>query len=428
MAVNNSLNLQAQGIVSFDGAGTFSGSAVDQYSTLLGGPSNTVVDLGVAGNGQIVVGSVGASPVLANITSLDSSVTVTNGPGTIDLSVTGELLSLAAFGSTPNADGLSLASNVLNMQPASGSFPGGVSTTTQTLAGAKTFANLLTYQAGMTGEGVTQINVSATDYATSIGNTTGSSALTMKVGTGNFSLDGVGASTYSVGASTVAGTVSIGGTAQTGAITLGSSSATNIVNVGTGAGATTVNVATGATNAKVVHIADGAVANVVTIGSTSGAAALTLNSGSVGITATGVYGVSVASPQVVTISSAGALGSQALAPPSGIIWSVVTGATQTIVNGHGYFANAASGGVAFTLPATSPVGSAFAIAGLSTGSGWSVVQGASQAVQIGSLTSTAGIGGSLASTNNTDGFYAVNAVANNLFVAPSGVQGNISIV
>lgn len=427
MATNNAINLRAAGLVSYNGAGVFSGSTVDQFATLIGGASNTVVDLGVATNGQLVIGSTGASPVLGNILSADSSVLITNTAGGIDLSVAADALSLAAFGSTPNANGLSLVSNVLNMQPASGSQPGGVSTATQTLAGAKTFSALLTYQAGLTGQGVAQINVSAVDFATSIGNTTGASPLVLRVGTGNFSLDGVAASTYSVGPSTTTGTMVFGGTAQSGAMTFGSSSATNIVNIGSGSGATTVNVATGATNAKVVHIADGAVANLVTIGSTTGAAALTLNSGSAGITATGVFGVSPSSPAMVVMSSAGLLGTQAI-PAAPLVWSVVTGATQTIVNGHGYFANAASGGVAFTLPASAAVGTSFAISGLSTGSGWSVIQGVSQALQIGSLTSTAGAGGSLASSDNTDGFYAVNAVADDLWVAPSGVQGNITIV
>lgn len=427
MATNNAINLQAAGVVSYDGAGTFTGSVLTQNSSLVGGASNAIVSLGVATDGQLVIGSTGATPVLANILSADSSVLITNTAGGIDLSVAADALSLAAFGSTPNANGLTLVANVLNMEPASSNQPGGVSTIVQTFAGAKTFAALLTYQAGMTGEGITQINVTANDFATSIGNTTGSSAMVLRVGTGNFSLDGVGASTYAVGASTTTGTMVLGGTAQTGAITLGSSSGTNVVNVGTGSGATTVNVASGATNAKAVNIATGAVANVVAIGSTSGAASLTLNSGSAGITATGVFGVSPSSPQMVTISSAGLLGSQAL-PVGGLVWSVVTGATQTIVPGHGYFANAASGGVAFTLPATAAVGTSFAISGLSTGSGWSLVQGASQAVQIGELTSTAGVGGSVASTKNSDGMYVVNAVANNLWVDPSGVQGNLNIV
>lgn len=49
------------------------------------------------------------------------------------------VISFAAFGSTPNANGASIAAGVITLQPASGSFPGGVSTTTQTFAGSKTF-------------------------------------------------------------------------------------------------------------------------------------------------------------------------------------------------------------------------------------------------------------------------------------------------
>lgn len=52
-------------------------------------------------------------------------------------------LSLAAFGSTPNANGLSLSGGVLNMQPASATQPGGVSTGSQTFAGTKTFSNVV---------------------------------------------------------------------------------------------------------------------------------------------------------------------------------------------------------------------------------------------------------------------------------------------
>jgi len=72
---------------------------------------------------------------------LGAGAATTSGSGnTITITVaTGGGLTLGAFGSTPNADGLSLTSGVLNMQPASGSEPGGVSTTTQTFAGAKTF-------------------------------------------------------------------------------------------------------------------------------------------------------------------------------------------------------------------------------------------------------------------------------------------------
>lgn len=44
--------------------------------------------LAEATNGQIPIGSTGNAPVLANITSSDGTVTITNGAGTIDLSAT----------------------------------------------------------------------------------------------------------------------------------------------------------------------------------------------------------------------------------------------------------------------------------------------------------------------------------------------------
>lgn len=54
------------------------------------------------------------------------------------------VFALGNFGSTPNAKGLSLSSNTLTMQPADGTHPGGVSITTQTFAGQKTFSTGLT--------------------------------------------------------------------------------------------------------------------------------------------------------------------------------------------------------------------------------------------------------------------------------------------
>lgn len=50
-------------------------------------------------------------------------------------------ISLAAFGATPNANGLTFSANTLNMQPADATNPGGVSTGAQTIAGAKTFSS-----------------------------------------------------------------------------------------------------------------------------------------------------------------------------------------------------------------------------------------------------------------------------------------------
>jgi hypothetical protein len=133
-----------------------------------------------------------------------------------------------------------------------------------------------------------QFNLDTTAVgANTLGNTTGATGISMLVGTGNFSLDGVGASTYRIAPSATTGTITIGGTAQTGTITLGSSTGPNIISIGTGTGATTVNVATGASSPKFVNIGGGAVTNLISIGSTTGGSGLTLLSGSSGISLTG---------------------------------------------------------------------------------------------------------------------------------------------
>lgn len=73
-----------------------------------------------------------------------TGISVTPSGSTLTIAATGGGdVTLAAFGSTPNANGASLTSQVLNLQPASGSFPGGVSTTTQSFAGDKTFNGVI---------------------------------------------------------------------------------------------------------------------------------------------------------------------------------------------------------------------------------------------------------------------------------------------
>lgn len=51
--------------------------------------------------------------------------------------------SVGAFGSTPSANAASISSNVLTLQPADGTHPGGLSTGTQEIAGAKVFDNVV---------------------------------------------------------------------------------------------------------------------------------------------------------------------------------------------------------------------------------------------------------------------------------------------
>ncbi len=58
----------------------------------------------------------------------------------------GGVTTMAAFGSSPNTDGASISSSTLTLQPASSTQPGGVSATTQSFAGAKTFTAITKVQ------------------------------------------------------------------------------------------------------------------------------------------------------------------------------------------------------------------------------------------------------------------------------------------
>jgi len=111
---------------------------------------------------------------------------------------------------------------------------------------------------GITGVKTIHIGDSATANVITIGSTNGAASLALQVGTGNFSLNGVAASTYAIGASTTGGTITIGGTAQTGNIDIASST-----------GTLTLDLATGITGVKTINIGTGNVANKITIGSTS---------------------------------------------------------------------------------------------------------------------------------------------------------------
>lgn len=92
MVTQNAINLNSVGIVGYDGAGTFNGSAVTQHSLLIGGANtHTINSLGVATNGQLPIGSTGADPVLATLTA-GTGVTISNGAGSITINAAGGAL------------------------------------------------------------------------------------------------------------------------------------------------------------------------------------------------------------------------------------------------------------------------------------------------------------------------------------------------
>lgn len=112
---------------------------------------------------------------------------------------------------------------------------------------------------------------------------------------------------------------------------------------------------------------------------------------------------------------------------SGTPYTVVTGTTQAMSTNNGYIANNA-GLVTLTLPTTAAVGDVLKIIGMGAG-GWRIAQNASQNVQLGSVSSTSGTGGSLSSTNRYDSIDLICTVANTTWQALGAPQSaGITIV
>jgi hypothetical protein len=174
-------------------------------------PPATTVTQGIvflATNAQAVAGVISTNTVIvpANLPAVFASPPAIGGT----VSAAGTFTSLTSVGTTS-----------LNATGSAATTIGGSSGAITVAVGAGNFS--------LTGGGNTVgiANDAAANLVT-IGSLTGAASLALQTGTGNFTLNGVGATTYNIGAATTTGTTIIGGTAQTGTITLGSSSGTNI--------------------------------------------------------------------------------------------------------------------------------------------------------------------------------------------------------
>lgn len=190
----------------------------------------------------------GGTGAVVSITGNSGGAEVPDGGGNFNILGTANQLSVAG---TANTETISLSSTLVA--------PGSITTTTSLSVGTT-----------LTSAGATTLATTGASVNT-FGNTTGATSVTISVGTGNFVLNGVAGSTYTIGAATTTGTISIGGTAQTGTMTIAG-----------GSGAQTINIAN-STGGKTVNIAAGAGANALTIGSTNTTSATTINAGSGGI-------------------------------------------------------------------------------------------------------------------------------------------------
>lgn len=113
-------------------------------------------------------------------------------------------------------------------------------------------------------------------------------------------------------------------------------------------------------------------------------------------------------------------GSITLSSSGGLTVVNVTGTSGAITVNSRQIANNA-GLVTLTLPATAAVGDVIEVQGSGAG-GWLIAQNANQTIRIGSVASTVGVGGSVASSNRYDSLKICCIVANNEFAALGGPQ------
>jgi hypothetical protein len=132
------------------------------------------------------------------------------------------------------------------------------------------------------------------------------------------------------------------------------------------------------------------------------------------LTAGGGIGITNAAGSITIASTGG-----------GLAWTDVAGIAQAMAVNSGYTANNA-GLVTLTLPASAVYGSVFKVVGKGAG-GWKIAQNAGQTIHFGSINTTAGAGGSLASTFRYDAIELVTTAADTDFTVQSSI-GNITYV
>lgn len=107
------------------------------------------------------------------------------------------------------------------------------------------------------------------------------------------------------------------------------------------------------------------------------------------------------------------------------VWTNIS-ASQALAVNNGYICVSPGGALSLSLPAVSPVGSIIEIT-LDGATSFSVTQGAGKQIRLGNSTTTAGVGGSLTSTQQGDSLRMVCRTANLLWNVLSSI-GNPTII
>ncbi len=253
--LNNPTNINTSGstgTVTIGGTGT-------QTISIGNGAGAKAVNLGSVNGGSATVISSGSADLDINATAaldIDAGTTLdilAGGAFSIDGANAASNISLAtntdADDFTIGLTGATNSSLILN-STGTGTDAIGLVTT----AGGITTTSAGTYTA--TAVGAVALFSNAIEQTITLGNETGASSLNLKAGTGNVNIQGVAATT-----------ITVGDAAQEGTMKFGESSAAMELDIGTGAGVHTI------------HLGDGAGAQVLTVGSTNGAAQTTIQSG-----------------------------------------------------------------------------------------------------------------------------------------------------
>ena len=114
------------------------------------------------------------------------------------------------------------------------------------------------------------------------------------------------------------------------------------------------------------------------------------------------------------------------AATSGMPWTNVTGATQSLATNRGYINNGSGAPTVFTLPATAAVGDIIAIQGANAGL-WQIAQNAGQSIHFNELDSTLGVTGSVTATSRYDSITLLCITADTDFVV-YGLTGNLDVI
>ena len=136
---------------------------------------------------------------------------------------------------------------------------------------------------------------------------------------------------------------------------------------------------------------------------------------------------------VLTADAAQTSGVKWAAVPGGgggggvLAWIDSTSGPVSMVAGNGYFSNDPANDLTFTLPATAAKGTILEITNLQAAQNFTIAQASGQSIQVGSVATTVGVGGSISSTAIGDSLRMVCTVANTTWQVLSA-QGNLDYV